>query len=164
MKKILMFLLVAVPCISFSAPCAFDMGEAFRLVNNHRAQHGLGPVGFSSALTKAAKYHSNDMAQRDDMSHYGSNGSTFWQRIQQAGYQPNFGAENVAAGQRSLHAVFQAWKNSPGHNANMLSPNATEMGLALSCTGNSVYVTYWTMELGRPIAKLRKRTRVVANR
>jgi uncharacterized protein YkwD len=38
--------------------------------------------------------------------------------------------ENIAKGQRSPLEVMNAWMNSPGHKANILSVNFTQIGIA----------------------------------
>jgi uncharacterized protein YkwD len=52
-------------------------------------------------------------------SHTGKGGSSFFDRIQAAGARANASAENIAQNS-SPKAVFDSWKNSAGHNRNML--------------------------------------------
>lgn len=47
--------------------------------------------------------------------------------------------ENIAQGQTSAQAVVQAWMNSSGHRANILSKNFTQIGVGYYQNGN-----YWT--------------------
>jgi hypothetical protein len=56
-------------------------------------------------------------------------------------------AENIAAGQTSADAVFQAWMNSAGHRANILNPQARELGIGHAYSPAATYRDYWVMEL-----------------
>src|SRR5690606_34874573 len=57
-------------------------------------------------------------------------GRTWSQRMTDCGY-PTGGwrGENIAGGFSTAQSVFNAWKNSPGHNANMLNGNFTKIGI-----------------------------------
>lgn len=91
------------------------------------------------------------MAYNNFFSHTGSDGSTFAQRITAAGYSYRAAAENIAAGQRSVADVVQGWIQSPGHCANIMNANLSELAVACVSSSGSQYGTYWTMELGRPM-------------
>ena len=47
--------------------------------------------------------------------------------------------ENIAYGQRTPQAVVNAWMNSSGHRANILSASYTQIGVGYVASGN-----YWT--------------------
>ena len=127
-----------------------DRQQAQALVNAYRAQKGLGPVRLSPQLESAALAHSKDLAQSDRISHYGSDGSDTWDRVRRAGYEARVTAENVGTGQRSLSEVFRGWQNSPDHNANLLLPDAEEMGIAMVNEPGTQFKTFWTLVLGAP--------------
>jgi len=55
--------------------------------------------------------------------------------------------ENIAAGNSTASATFTQWKNSSGHNANMLGANYTVMGIGRA-TGGGQYGVYWTNVFG----------------
>jgi hypothetical protein len=109
---------------------ASDATDVLALVNQHRAANGLGPVCLDAQLTEAARAHSQDMQTNNYFDHTALNGSKPWDRIQATGYRGTYFSENIAFGYRSAAEVFEGWRTSPGHNANMLSPSATEMGIA----------------------------------
>lgn len=108
---------------------ASDATDLLALVNQHRAANGLGPVCSDPLLNQAAAAHSQDMLNNNYFDHTGQNGSMPWDRIQATGYQGSYFSENIAFGYASAAEVFDGWRTSPGHNANMLSPSATEMGI-----------------------------------
>jgi hypothetical protein len=63
------------------------------------------------------------------------------------GYNTSKG-ENIAAGYSTAEAVFTGWKNSPGHDANMLNTNFTVIGIGLEYVQGSPYGNYWTTDFG----------------
>jgi len=122
--------------------------EVVRLVNVQRASNGLPPLQVVEALVVAAHRHSNDMAQHNFMSHTGSDGSTPWDRMRDAGYRLVYGGENVAAGYSAPASVINGWMNSSGHRANILSPNFCHVGAGYAYSSNSSYHHYWTLDFG----------------
>ncbi|MGH7623358.1 MAG: CAP domain-containing protein, partial [Gemmatimonadaceae bacterium] len=68
------------------------------LINNYRAQNGLGPLAVSYGLSKASQWKSGDMAANDYFAH--DDLSRSWdQRIRDCGYGYNtWLGENIAAG------------------------------------------------------------------
>ena len=108
-------------------------------------------LSWNTQLTQAADVHSQDMAAANYFSHTGSNGSTFSQRIDATGYSWSTAGENIAAGYSSVDAVMDGWIASPGHCANLMNPNFSEVGV--SCvpgTTATTYSSYWTMDLAKP--------------
>jgi uncharacterized protein YkwD len=118
------------------------------LINNYRAQNGLAPLALSYSLTRASAWKSNDMGANryfahDDLSR------TWVDRIRDCGYGYNtWLGENIAAGFSTAQSVFDAWRNSPGHNANMLSANYTAIGIGRVYVAGSPYGWYWTTDFG----------------
>lgn len=136
-----------------AAPSAFayDNEETafLTLINNYRAGYGLPALTMSNSLYNASENHSWDMAAYNYFSHTGRNGSTPWDRIRAAGYTYNtYLGENLAAGYVDAQSVFTAWRNSPGHNANMLSANFRAIGVGRVYNGGSTYGWYWTTDFG----------------
>jgi len=130
---------------------AYDNEElAFQtLINNYRAQNGLPALSLSNSLYNAAENHSYDMGIRGYFSHNTPEGVTPWDRIRSAGYTYNtWLGENIAAGYGSAQAVFDAWRVSPGHNAQMLGPNYRAIGIGRYYVNGSVYGWYWTTDFG----------------
>lgn len=133
-----------------AAPACGDAEElAFlALINEHRAANGLQPLAMSPTLTTAARAHSQDMAAKNYFDHVGLDGSTFSSRIAAAGYPGGTTAENIFAGGQSAAAAMESWKNSPGHNANMLNPAFTAIGIGRAFDPNSDFGWYWTTTFG----------------
>lgn len=123
---------------------------ARHMINGYRTERGLPPLTIEKHLTRAARQHARDLANSDRISHTGSDGSDPWGRVKVTGYKPKLAAENVGAGQMSFTEVLQGWKDSPGHNRNLLLADATQMGIALETNPDSRYQTFWTLVLGKP--------------
>jgi uncharacterized protein YkwD len=119
------------------------------LINAHRVDNGLSPLGISPTLTDAALWMSRDMAEKDYFSHTDSLGRDPFQRMADLGYNYNaWKGENLAAGSDTPQLTFQLWRDSPGHNANMLNPNFVVVGLAKAHDPDSTYGWYWAAEFG----------------
>lgn len=131
-------------------PCIDSEEAAFlTLINQYRAQNGRGPLAYSGKLNAAANYHSWEMAEYNYFSHTLRGGVTWSGNIANFGYTANtYKAENIAAGYETAATVFNTWKNSPGHNANMLSANHTVIGIGRSYDVDATYDWYWTNTFG----------------
>ena len=129
-----------------------DVEQARVLINAYRKQHGLKPVDVNPQLTTAAKDHARDLAKWDRISHYGSDGSNPWDRVKRSGYNPRVAAENVGTGQATVEEVFKGWRESDGHNKNLLLPDATQMGIALVRDQKTEFKTFWALVMGAPQA------------
>ncbi len=119
------------------------------LINDYRKSKGLGTLQISTTLAAAAEHHSNDMVIHNYFSHTLYDGTTWSQNIANHGYPTNtYRAENIAAGNASASATFTQWKNSPGHNANMLSSSAKVIGIGRVYGASATYRNYWTTTFG----------------
>ena len=128
-----------------------DPDMARDLINQYRQENGLKPLKLNASLTEAAKGHSRDLAKWDRISHYGSDGSNPWDRVKRTGYKPRLAAKNVGTGQVSFKEVLRGWKDSPGHNKNLLLADAREMGLALVQDPKTEFKSFWTLVIGAPM-------------
>jgi uncharacterized protein YkwD len=144
-------LLAGGPSSSTSADTGLDSEElAFiTLINNWRAQNGAGPLTVTSTITNATEWMNNDMGTNHYFSHTDSLGRSPWDRMCYYGYCYNtWKGENIAAGFTTAQSVFDAWKASSGHNANMLNANFKVMGLSRLYVAGSDYGWYWTNDFG----------------
>jgi uncharacterized protein YkwD len=113
------------------------------------------PLLIDPSLQNAAEWKSQDMganayfAHNDLPSQAYPNGRDPWQRMCDFNYCYNtWKGENIAAGYVTGASVFQGWKGSPGHNANMLGSSYRVMGLARVYVQGSPYGWYWTNDFG----------------
>jgi len=119
-----------------------------QILNDYRAQNGLGPLSACTSLARAAQGHSEDMRDQDYFSHDSLDGRSPWDRSCNACYElactGTAMAENIAAGSPGAQGTFTQWQESPGHNANMLSGDFTVIGIGRATGGG----TYWTTVFG----------------
>ncbi len=122
--------------------------QVLEMINAVRAESNLPHLLVDTRLVASATRHALDMATKDFMDHEGSDGSRVIDRIDDAGYRWRSVSENVAVGQATAQAVFDAWVNSPTHRANILSPTAQHIGIAHAFRDDSEYRHYWTTNFG----------------
>ena len=112
------------------------------LLNGERQDRGLGALTINATLGRAAAEYSRDMVAHSYFSHTGRDGSDSTARLRAAGYIPDDRTgsqwqvgENLAWGSGPLAtpaAIVQAWMNSPGHRANILTPGYREIGIGIA--------------------------------
>lgn len=118
--------------------------ELLRLINEFRAQNGVAPLKPSPNLSRAAAWMSED-GQRmggfiTNPPHRDSLGRMPSDRAADCGY-PGGAGENLAWGYSSPAAVLAAWKQSPGHNANLLNGFYRVIGIGKAGS-------FWTLNFG----------------
>lgn len=101
------------------------------LTNQARAQAGLPALQTNGTLRQAAQAKAVDMLGRDYWSHLAPDGTEPWQFVSEAGYSYAYAGENLAKGFATSEGVMAGWLASPGHRANLLGQNYTEIGLAV---------------------------------
>lgn len=115
--------------------------EFMELVNDHRRSIGLSNLIHLSDLAKVAQTHSKNMANKSvAFGHTGFASRCSAARVILGG--ANLCAENVASGQKSPKAAFEAWMNSSGHRANIEQGRSTHTGFGYAQTTSGSY--YWT--------------------
>lgn len=119
-----------------------EASAAAALISRYRAAHGLGPVKVDSKLTAAARHQAQAAAQTGSLSH-----GDFPGRMAAFGIRGQ-AAENLSAGLDALEQVIAQWQGSSGHNANLLLPSATRIGIARA-DGSGMYRSYWALVLAR---------------
>lgn len=149
-----LWLLVALPAVAVASPALDpDEIELLHLINAYRAENGLGCLTPTPTLNAAADYMSRAMGEQEFFSHNEPpcdpsgecTGRDPFERITDFGHgQWTAAAENIACGQTTPLQAFTAWKNSPGHNANMLHPVMTAIGIGRVVVAGSSCHIYWT--------------------
>jgi uncharacterized protein YkwD len=123
---------------SLSDPMA---SRVYELVNQHRINNGLKPLVWNQSIANVAQNWSDSM---DPNIEAGGNAG-FYHNPSFADQYPagwNAAAENIAINSNA-DALFTAWKNSPGHNANMLNPNLTDFGFGYAYLDSGMYATQY---------------------
>ncbi|HZG92233.1 MAG TPA: CAP domain-containing protein [Pseudonocardia sp.] len=132
------------PAVSGSGP----VPEVVAATNAERARHGLRALTVDVRLTAAAQAHSEDMVRRAFFAHHNPDGAQVWDRALAAGYHYRKVAENIAAGQRTAAEVVRGWLDSPGHRANILDGELTQIGVGHALGGG--YGVTWTQLFATP--------------
>ena len=125
---------------------------AMRIIGSTNAQRvlaGLAPLGVSASLMQAAEIQSGNMARLGIMSHTlpGTAEPSLTDRAAAAGYRYATLGENIAFNYAEADVVA-GWMGSPGHRANILNADFTEVGVgvAFDVSGEP----YYTQVFGRP--------------
>jgi uncharacterized protein YkwD len=118
------------------------------LLNEQRAAQGLRPLTEETRLTSASRAYAQEMVAGQFFDHVVPDGSTLVGRLTAIGYINDdvdwTAGENIAWGQGDLASpgsIVTAWMNSPGHRANILSGDYTQIGLGIA-TGSPVDPTW----------------------
>ncbi|MEV6572488.1 CAP domain-containing protein [Streptomyces sp. NPDC051577] len=120
--------------------------QVVKLVNVERRQAGCGDLAPNAKLTSAAQSYTEVMARSGELSHTGPDGSTMSGRISATGYTWSATGENIARGQANATEVVDSWMKSPGHRANILNCDFTEIGVGVVQAGGP----WWTQDFARP--------------
>lgn len=126
-----------------------ETGRFLVLINRYRRQNGLKPLQMDKKLQRAAQWMSDDMAANNYLDHRDSKGRDPFRRMAAFGYGGNTDkGENVAAGQKTAEKAFKSWRYSKEHNANMLDPHFTVIGIGFAYSKTSRYGWYWATSFG----------------
>lgn len=101
-------------------------------INLYRQDNGLNPLRFDARLIHLAKTHSFAMSQQKMVSH-----RNFNERFERSGSR--LCVENVGGNYSTPLKQFDAWRQSSGHDQNMLHEGIAKAGIAE--IGN--YVTFF---------------------
>ncbi len=129
------------------APEAWEIeyaDEVFRLVNEERAREGLPEFKKMDKLTESATIRAWETLV--EYGHDRPDGQSFYTALKEQGINYQACGENIAAGQKTPQQVVDAWMNSPGHRANILSDKYEYLGVGFyydyDGTGGS-YRYFW---------------------
>src|SRR5262249_52788169 len=132
-------LLAASALLAMVAPAAWAQTPAqleqsiAQMTNTYRGQNGKEGLKLHPALVRAAEKYAQVLAQLEPSSGdlHSVDGTTTASRAQKEGYVGGVG-ENVQWNVGYADPATEAmnwWKNSPGHNANLLSVSYHEFGV-----------------------------------
>jgi uncharacterized protein YkwD len=102
------------------------------LTNVHRLRNGVEALRRDTRMAAAARAHSDDMVVRGYFDHSNPEGDGPSERVRAAGY-PSGAGENIASNfTGSAFSLFDQWRNSSGHNQNMLSSDYDAAGFGVA--------------------------------
>jgi uncharacterized protein YkwD len=110
------------------------------LINRRRTKHGLKPLQRSKELRRAAQRHSERMEGGNCFAHQCYGEASLDGRLRDVGYLGGgvnswMCAENIAWGLKRYgtpRATVNAWMQSPGHRANILSGSFRDVGVGFA--------------------------------
>ncbi len=108
------------------------------LINHHRRNIGCPALAWNSVVARVAQAHSDDMIRRNYFDHNTPEGASPARRLENAGLRWSREAENIAAGQRTAHEVYDSWMRSSGHRANIENCALREHGIGFTRGRQSV--------------------------
>lgn len=118
------------------------------LCNQIRSKNGLPALTMNWQLERMARIKAQDMVNKHYFSHTSPTYGSPFKMMKSFGILYTYAGENIAAGQPTPQAVVNSWMKSPGHRANILSKNYTQIGVGYSAGGT--YGTYWVQEFIHP--------------
>lgn len=125
-----------------------DPASSLSMINQYRGNAGLAPLVWDPTLARIAQSQSSDMAASDRV--HSTVEAGLDRELQAAGVPYASFLANFSAGYRTFAEAFSGWRESPRHNATMLSPRATRVGLATAYAPNSKYKVFWTLVVLEP--------------
>jgi uncharacterized protein YkwD len=118
------------------------------LTNSERDKAGLPPLALSPELTAAAQGYSQVLATSGCFAHTCGPVPDLADRDAAAGYSGwTWLGENLAGGFTTPESVVAGWMASPGHRANILSANFTDIGIGVAI-GTGQFKVCWAEEFG----------------
>lgn len=138
-------------------PLSDDEAALLVLINDYRSQHGLSTLRCSPTLTAAARWMSEHLAEHNYLTHTDFLGRCPVERMEAFGYKKTCwwrgsitqGGEILRGGSAMPGGAFEAWRNSPGHNALMLADDFVVAGVGKAYMPLSLYGWFWTVDFGK---------------
>jgi uncharacterized protein YkwD len=121
-----------------------DVYEAAQRISAYRAQRGLPPVKVDYALMRAAEEQARALVVMDGLSHDAA--GPFVPRMHRHGIK-GAAAENLGAGAQNAARALERWQASPGHNENLLMPEARRIGLVSAHAPDTRFKHFWVLVL-----------------
>jgi hypothetical protein len=104
----------------------------FEWTNKSRTDNGLPALRSNETLNQAAQLKVQDMFAKQYFEHVSPDGKGPADVVNAVHYEYVAVGENLALGNfRNDEKLVEAWMNSPGHRANILSAKFTEIGIAV---------------------------------
>lgn len=104
--------------------------QVLELVNQERAKASLQPLRMNGDLSSVAMVKAQDMYDNNYFDHQSPTHGSPFDMMKAHGIAFSSAGENIAKGQTSPAEVMNQWMNSPGHRANILNGNFTQIGIA----------------------------------
>lgn len=117
------------------------------LVNSARTSNGLKSLTSDDQLTKIARLKAQDLANNNYFSHTSPTYGSPFDMLKTYGVSYLYAGENLAKNS-NVGAAETALMNSPGHRANILNGNYTNIGIGIATAKDGTKI-YTQMFIGR---------------
>ncbi len=122
--------------------------QVVELVNKERAAQGLSPLKFNAELSNVARVKAADLRDKNYFAHNSPTYGSPFDMMKSFGIRYTAAGENIAKGYMNPTSVMNGWMNSPGHKANIMNGNFTEIGVGYVSGSNGS--GYWVQMFIRP--------------
>jgi uncharacterized protein YkwD len=165
MKKLLLVCLLFVSFAAFGADSNEITPEnVLRIMNEYRAQEALPPLDLEKRLAQAAGDRMQHMEDEGYWSHTSPEGMSPFTWVKVRAYPFSKVGENLATGFETARVLVDSWMESPGHRANIMSPDFEDVGISIiegstqgPATGRSIVVMFGRQLDTAQIARSRSR-------
>lgn len=107
-----------------------DELEVFNLINEQRTKNGLSALKIDDEVQNVARIKAQDMVDNNYFSHTSPTYGSPFDMLKKFGVSYKSAGENIA-GNSSNSGAVNAWMNSEGHKANILSNNYNYTGIGV---------------------------------
>lgn len=115
--------------------------ECFDLINEQRTKRGLSALEHDDAIQEACDVRAVEIAE--SFSHTRPDGTSCFTALEDAGVSAGGCGENICAGTTSPKAAVEAWMNSPGHKANILTKKFKKGAIGFYYDPDSEWTYHW---------------------
>lgn len=113
-----------------------NLADVFALTNDERADEGVAKLQRNPLLDQAAQMKAQDMAAKGYYAHVSPEGVTPMHWVEKAGYKYLIIGENLVVNRTDAEQVVDAFMGSPGHRANIVRKDFTDIGVGVA---NGIY-------------------------
>lgn len=124
--------LLAIPPRAGDQAAAISAAEVVALTNTKREEKGIVVLKRNALLDAAAQMKAEDMAEKGYYAHVSPDGVTPMFFVERAGYRYLAIGENLVVQRTDAKQVVDAFMGSPGHRANILRKDFTEIGVGVA--------------------------------
>jgi uncharacterized protein YkwD len=146
MKKVLRLAGAALVLLAGTSHASAE--DVAALVSQYRHAHGLSAVKLDAELSAVAQRQAQAMAKSGVMDH--NVAGPFAARV--AEVPVGAAGENLAQDTKTWAETIQRWETSPGHNGNLLLPDATHIGIGVAANERT-HEVFRAFVIGRKVEK-----------
>lgn len=128
---------------SSSCGSSSETGDLFQLTNQYRTSNGRGTVSCNADMSNVIQSYLQSMCDDDASLSHTFGGTTIGGRLTSAGINWSYVSENLAYGTHTDTAdkPMNMWKESTGHNNNLLSSSPNSIGVGYVDCSNGYH--FW---------------------